>query len=415
MRTFGTDGIRGRANRDIGPELAMALGNALVRVLGPRIAVGTDTRPSGPMLEAACLAGICAAGGEAVRLGVLPTSGVSALVAELGLDGGVMITASHNPAADNGLKALDGTGRKLGKEGREAVQALLDAPLLHADAPGAIRDVADAGDRYVRAVLAAVPAGRWLAGRTIVLDAANGAATGLAGRVLVALGARVVALGDGPGSRINDGCGALHPEAMVAAVREGHADAGLALDGDADRVVCCDAEGRLLDGDHLLWLCAEGDVVVGTIMSNGGLEASLAARGIRLVRTPVGDAHLAAAMRQTGARVAAEPSGHVLLADGLPTGDGLLAGLRALYPDPRALSARLAGLTMRAQAHAAVPVPAARAAACDAAAEPLREEGARVVVRPSGTEPVVRVMVEHDDEGRARSALDRLVALLETP
>lgn len=414
MKAFGTDGLRGRANVEVGPELAMKLGNALVGALGPRVAVGRDTRPSGPMLEAACVAGICAAGGEAVRLGVLPTSGVSALVVELGLDAGVMVTASHNPAHDNGLKPLDGRGKKLAPEVRDAVQALLGGPLHLAETPGVVTDVLDAGARYVRAVLAAVPRGRWLAGHTIVIDAANGAATGLAGQVLAALGARVISLGDGPGSAINAGCGALHPGAMVDAVRRAGAAAGLALDGDADRIVLADASGRLLDGDALLWLCATGEVAVGTVMSNGGLEAALAARGTRLVRTPVGDAHLAAAMAETGATVAAEPSGHVLFTDGLPTGDGLLAGLRALHPDPASLAARLAGLVMRPQAHAAVPVPADRAPLAEGLAVALRAEGARVIVRPSGTEPVVRVMVEHDDEGRARAALDRLVASLES-
>lgn len=407
-RTFGTDGLRGRANVDIGPEVAMALGNALVVVLGPRIAVARDTRPSGPMLVAATIAGIAAAGGEAIDLGVLPTSGLSALVARLGLSGGVMVTASHNPPEDNGLKAVGATGAKLDEAERRAIEARLDAPLHHAPTAGGVRLLADAGERYVAAVLDVVPRGRWLAGHTIVIDTANGAATGLAGRVLVALGARGVTLGDGDGAAINVGCGAMAPDALVAAMVAHGASAGIALDGDGDRGVLVTAEGAVLDGDALLWLCAAGEAVVGTIMSNGGLEAGLAARGIALLRTPVGDAHVAAAMRTSGATVGGEPSGHVLFADGLPTADGLVAALRALHPDPGTLSARATSLPRFAQLNLAVRVATARIPRTDDVATALRSEGARVVVRASGTEPVVRLMVEHADPDIARDGLERL-------
>jgi phosphoglucosamine mutase len=413
VKAFGTDGIRGRANVDVTPGLAMALGNALVRVLGPRIAVARDTRPSGPMLVAAATAGICAAGGEAVDLGVLPTPGLSALVAALGLDGGVMVTASHNPAPDNGLKAVDGEGRKLGDAPRARIEALLDGDLHLADEPGGVRTVADAGDRYVAAVLAALPPGRWLAGATIVVDAAHGAGAGYAARIVSALGARVIPLGDGGGA-INTG-GAMFPEALVAAVRGAGAAAGIALDGDGDRGVLVTAAGEVLDGDALLWLCADGAAVVGTIMTNGGVESGLAARGIRLVRTPVGDAYVAAALRETGAGVGAEPSGHVLFSDGLPTADGLLAALRALHPDPGTLAARIAGLPRHAQLQVAVKVPGERIAAVEADIAAVRATGARVVVRRSGTEPVVRIMVEHVDPDLARAGLDRLRAALELP
>ncbi|MES2637920.1 MAG: phosphoglucosamine mutase [Myxococcota bacterium] len=407
-RTFGTDGLRGRANVDIGPEVAMALGNALVAVLGPRIAIARDTRPSGPMLVAATIAGITTAGGEAIDLGVLPTSGLSAVVARLGLSGGVMVTASHNPPADNGLKAVGATGAKLDEAERRAVEARLDAPLDHAAIPGGVRLLVDAGERYVAAVLDAVPRGRWLAGHTIVVDSANGASTGLAGRVLVALGARVVTLGDGDGSAINVGCGAMAPDALVAAVAAHGASAGIALDGDGDRGVLVTAEGTVLDGDALVWLCAAGSVVIGTIMSNGGLEAGLAARGITLQRTPVGDAHVAAAMRESGAAVGGEPSGHILFADGLPTADGLVATLRALHPDPGTLSARAASLPRFAQLNTAVRIATARIPLTNDIATALRSEGARVVVRASGTEPVVRLMVEHADADVARVGLERL-------
>ncbi len=417
---FGTDGIRGRANVDVTPELAMALGNALVGALGPRIGVARDTRPSGPMLAAATIAGICAAGGEAVDLGVLPTPGLSALVPLLKLDGGVIVTASHNPAADNGLKAVDATGEKLDDVARKRIEAALDAPLVHAE-PGPVTTAPDAAERYVAAVLDALPRGRWLAGRTIVLDTANGASTGLAGRVLGALGARVIAVADGDGA-INDGCGALHPANALDAVRAHGADAGIALDGDGDRGHVLLPDGRVLDGDAMLWLCATstgapeawgGTPVVGTVMSNGGLVAALAARGIRLVRAQVGDANVAAAMEETGAQLGGEPSGHVLFADGLPTADGLLTALRALHPDPRTVPDRLVGLVPHAQLNVAVRVPPDRIQATAPVASALREEGARVVVRASGTEPVVRLMVEHIDPDVARSGLDRLRAALE--
>lgn len=412
MKRFGTDGLRGRANVDITPGLAMSLGNVLVGVLGPRIAVAHDPRPSGPMLVAATIAGITAAGGEAIDLGVLPTPGLSALVARLGLDGGVMVTASHNAAADNGLKAVDATGAKLDDAARLRVEARLGDPLDHAAIPGGVRLLPDAAERYVAAVLEVVPRGRWLAGQTVVVDTANGAATGLAGRVLAALGARVVTLGDGAGADINAGCGAMHPEALVAAVLAHGACAGIALDGDGDRGVLVTAAGQVLDGDALIWLCARGDTAVGTVMSNGGLEAGLAARGIRLVRTPVGDAHVAAAMRETGALVGGEPSGHVLFSDGLPTADGLVATLRALAPDATTLAARVADLPRHTQLNRALDVDPARIPHTESITAALRASGARVVVRASGTEAVVRVMVEHVEEGIAREGMERVVGVL---
>ncbi len=407
MIGFGTDGLRGRANVVITPQVAMAVGNALVLALGPRIAVARDTRPSSPMLYAATVAGICAAGGEAVELGVLPTPGVSALVPALGLDGGVMITASHNPPEDNGLKAVNHAGRKLEGALLRRVEALLAAPLSLASAPGGVSRVPDTHARYVRAVLAALPPGRWLEGRTLVLDTANGAGIGFGATVLAELGAEVIVQGDGSGP-INVGCGAMFPAALADAVRAHHADAGIALDGDADRGVLVTGAGEVLDGDSLLWLCAKPPVAVGTIMTNGALDAAFAERGIQLIRTAVGDAHVAAGLLESGACVGAEPSGHVLFADGLPTADGLLAALRAVYPDPRTLSARLEGFRRFAQAQAAVKVSADRIPAIEADMAALTTAGARVVVRPSGTEPVVRLLVEHPDADVARAGLDRL-------
>ncbi len=412
---FGTDGIRGRCPADIGPELAMRVGNAVASWAGEgaRVAVGRDGRRTGVMLEAAVVAGITAAGGTAVRCGVLPTPGLSVATAERA-DAGIMITASHNPPGDDGLKALGRGGRKIDAAARETIERALGGPMHTAAVPGGVEDAADAGDRWVAAVVAAARGPgvdpRFLSGHTIVLDTANGAASGLAGRALVALGARVLALGDGDGSRINVGCGALHPETVVAAVRARGASAGIALDGDGDRVVLVDAGGNLLDGDALIWLLAEGEVAVGTIMSNEGLARALAKRGQRLVRTKVGDAYVADGMVVHGARMGAEPSGHVLFDDGLPTGCGLLAALRALRAGPDTLAARLAGYAPTHQAHATAPLGPTDALAPILAR--LEGEGCRVVVRPSGTEPVVRLMVEHADAAAAAAGLDALRAAL---
>lgn len=393
---FGTDGVRGRVGEEITEELARALGWAAVQVLGRRLALARDTRPSGPSLAAAWCAGAVMAGGEVKDLGVLPTPGLSAAIPALGLDGGVMITASHNPASDNGLKALDARGHKVGPAQRAAIEAAVAAgpPPL---AAGGLERPDDAGERYIRAVLAALPHGRWLAGRTVVVDAANGAGRGLAATVVERLGARVVRTGEGDGAAINEGCGALHPDALRAAVRSAEADVGIALDGDGDRGAVVLADGTELDGDAILWLCATGPVLVGTIMSNGGLERALAGRGIRFERAAVGDANVAERMVATGALVGGEPSGHVLFADALPTADGLVAALRAIHPDPRGVAGRLAGFTRDPQVNTSARVPGARVAAVTERVRALEAAGARVVVRASGTEPVVRVMVEHPD------------------
>ncbi|MEN9786112.1 MAG: phosphoglucosamine mutase [Pseudomonadota bacterium] len=424
---FGTDGVRGRVGGEVHAELALALGNALAVELGARgvegpVAVAMDTRPSGPMLEAAVVAGICAAGARAVRCGVIPTAGLSHVVAAHGWGAGVMITASHNPAHDNGLKVVDARGRKADPALREALERRMAVARVHDDVPGDVVVWDEAGDEWVDAVRRRVPRGAWLSGTRIVLDAANGAARGHAARLLGHLGAEVIAIGEGSGAAINDACGAVHPGALAAEVRRTGADAGIALDGDADRVVLCDSQGAILDGDAILWLLAGGGTVVGTVMSNDGLARGLAARGVSLVRSAVGDSHVAAAMEAHGAALGAEPSGHVLFADGLPTGCGMLAALRALAPDARGLRSRLEGYRPTRQVHATVPrggVAGGQAPPPQAEDPRLREamgaleaRGCRIVVRPSGTEPVTRIMVEHEDEGVARAGLDTLRAIL---
>jgi len=403
---FGTDGIRGRYGREVTEAVARAVGGAVVHALGPRVAVARDTRPSGPALEEALVEGIVGAGGSAVSYGVLPTPALSVLAAVHGsYDAAIMLTASHNPAVDNGLKVMGPDGGKLAAAGRAAVEAgLAGVPLrpggqARADGTGSATYLDWAWARH----------GRALAGLHLVVDAANGAGAELAPTVLRALGARVDVLGGADGRLINDRCGALHPEALRAAVQASGADAGVALDGDGDRLVLVDADGRTLDGDALLWLLAEGEVVVGTVMSNLGLERGLGGRGIRLVRTAVGDAEVAAGMQSTGARVGGEPSGHVLLAGGAPTADALDVAIAVLAKGP--IGPRLAGYAPSAQHHRTLPradvpdlgrVPAlvARAAAA----------GGRAVIRPSGTEPIVRVMVEHPDPAGGAGLVEELVA-----
>ncbi len=407
---FGTDGLRGRYGQDMTEAVAFQVGSAAVRTLGPWIAVARDTRPSGPALEAAVVRGIVAAGGFAVRWGIMPTPALSRVLSEhASFHGGVMVTASHNPAPDNGLKVVDGVGHKLGS----AAQALFERALdHHVDAPGGNeRDDPTAVDLYVTLMGARYP--RALAGYRVVLDAGNGAAHVVGPRVLAAVGATVTVVDRGIGARINDGCGALHPEYVTPRLRG--ADLGIALDGDGDRVALVTPGGRSLDGDALLWLLARPPCVVGTVMTNLGLERALAGRGIPLERTPVGDAEVAARMVHRGAEVGGEPSGHILFHDGGPTADGLEVAIRVLAGGP--LEPRLVGYAPAFQAHTKVPAKAAGrlqdADVVHAIAE-IEAGGARTVVRASGTEPVVRIMVEHAEPPVARAGLDRLRSLLET-
>lgn len=417
MKAFGTDGVRGRANVDVTAELAVALGRAVTRELGRRVAIAWDPRPSSPMLVSAVAAGVASGGGTALRLGVLPTPGLGLLLQQGGYDAGVMVTASHNKASDNGLKVLEQGGEKAGAAAVRRIEAGLEGRAAWArgpaPVPGLIQEEAGAVERYVAALraLVAEPAERPLAGRRLVFDAGNGAAVAAGRMLLEGLGAEVVALGDGDGGRINEGCGALHPGAMVEAVKARRADAGIALDGDGDRVVLCTASGRVLDGDAILWVLAarswpgavEGKpVVVGTIMSNLGLEQGLKARGIQLQRTPVGDAEVLVGMRRHRALFGGEPSGHILLSGGPPGADGLYVALRVLGADPAGVDHALEGYRPSHQAHRTVPgVHTEEPTLPLGLIAEIEGRGARVVIRPSGTEPVLRIMVEHLDRGVA--------------
>lgn len=419
---LGTDGIRGRYPQDMNLLVAGPFGAAMVAALGPTVAIGRDTRPSSAELALAVAAGVEAAGGQATDLGVLPTAGCSAWVAAAGLDAGVMVTASHNPASDNGLKPLGAGGRKLDADERSRLQDALAQPVRAHLPPGRQlvldgRPVGedrslDAAAHYTRALLGALPGGAWLSGRRLVVDDAGGASREFAAGIVGALGAvaiRVTAAG------IN-GSGVMAPAAAVAAARG--EDAGILLDGDADRVALVTPGGRILDGDDILYLLRRPPAVVGTVMSNEGLARALEAERIAFHRAAVGDAEVAATMGRAGALVGGEPSGHILLADGLPTADGLLAALRVLHLLGGTLAgadAALSGLSKSAQAHAVIrrAVELGPGGIVAREVRAIEAQGARVVVRASGTEPVVRVMVEHDHPGVAKAGADRLVAIAE--
>lgn len=393
---FGTDGVRGPFGRfPIDPDGAAAIGRGLAAWIGgpgAAVVIGRDTRESGSVLEAAVVDGLTAGGVHARCAGVLPTAAVSALVAATDAAAGVMITASHNPWVDNGLKIVGPDGTK------PTETAALEAAFAGAASPGGGRRsaVSDPAAPW-RAAMPAVDLG----GTTVLLDAAHGAAAAHAPALLEARGARVLKRGCAPdGRNINDGVGALHPP-TADEVLEAGADLAICLDGDADRVLLVSPEHGLFDGDDMLWLFSRGveGPLVGTVMSNGGLEAAL---GGRLLRSGVGDQKVAALMRQSGARAGAEPSGHVLFTDGLPTGDGLFAALRILQvlgPRPRLPAP---GWTRWPQVQHAVRFEGEKQPLeTIQSIEQARQAGLRLVVRYSGTEPKLRILVEGPDEAAA--------------
>ena len=423
-RLFGTDGVRGLANADLTPELALGLSAAAARVLEASAAVvGRDTRASGEMLEAAVVAGLTSAGCSVVRLGVVPTPGVAFLVGVAGADLGVMLSASHNAMPDNGVKLFDASGHKLPDAVEDAVEAALAAPWERpvGRAVGRVSDAAF-GEDYVAHLVAA---GDRLDGLRVVVDCANGAASSVAPAVLRSLGADVVAIHAEPdGLNINEGCGSTHPLSLVAAVRSHGADAGVAHDGDADRCLMVTAAGDLVDGDQLLAILAvdrQAPAVVATVMANLGFKRAMAAHGIEVVETAVGDRYVLEAMRARGIALGGEQSGHVIIADHSTTGDGVLTALRVLsvmartgraLADLAAVMERLPQVLLNVRvADKAVALAAAAPAVAEAEAE-LGGEG-RVLVRPSGTEPLVRVMVEATSEDVARRTAERVAGAID--
>ena len=432
-RLFGTDGVRGRANADLTPELAVSLAQAAARVLAgdpgrrPSVVVGRDPRASGELLEAAVVAGLASAGADVLRLGVVPTPAVAFLAADLGAAFGVMISASHNPMPDNGIKLFDGQGFKLPDDVEDRIEAAMSAdwPRPTGAAVGRVRDV-DAVQRYVDHLVSTVE--HPLDGLRVVVDCAHGAAHEVAPLALRTAGADVIAINAAPdGLNINDGVGSTHLDGLVAAVHEHGADVGIAHDGDADRCLAVDADGAVVDGDAILAVCAVAmhehgklahDTVVTTVMTNLGFRRAMVERGIRCVETAVGDRYVLEAMRAGGFSLGGEQSGHVIFGDHLSTGDGPLSALRLLdrMAETRRPLAELAAVMQRLpQVLINVPVrdrsllaSSPEVAAAVAAAESELGDGGRVLVRPSGTEQLVRVMVEateHDDAARTAAAV----------
>ena len=437
-RLFGTDGIRGLAGGEVlTAELALRLcaaaGARAVEEHGPRAAVvvGRDTRPSGEMLEAAAVAGFTSAGCDVTRLGVVPTPLVAHATARGGAALGLAITASHNPAPDNGLKLFAHGGHKLADAEEEALEAALEGPLPRATGADVGRSNADGRPARVEHYLADLLASAGdLSGLHVVVDGAQGAASVLAPEAYLRAGATVTAIHcDADGERINDGCGATHPESLAAAVVERGADLGVAHDGDADRCVLVDGAGRVLSGDQVLGLLAlarqeqglpASGVLVATVMSNLGLHQAMAAAGIDVVTTAVGDRYVLEAMLAGGHRLGGEQSGHVVLLDHATTGDGLLTALQVMDRVARTGTplAELAGaVRLLPQVLVNVRADRTRATADDVVAAVAVEEqqlagGGRVLLRPSGTEALVRVMVEAPAEEQAQAVADRLAAVV---
>jgi phosphoglucosamine mutase len=446
---FGTDGIRGVANVELSADLALALGRAVADVLpASAVVVGRDTRRSGPMLQAAVTAGLASRGVDVVDVGVLPTPAVAWAAARRELPA-VMVSASHNPFTDNGLKVFATGGRKLDDQAERALEQALQAELhgvtgdgddpgarrsprgvVEGTAVGAVTEDPDLVEGWIAATVG-VLGGRRLDGMRIALDCANGAAYRVAPEVLRRLGADLVVVGDGPdGTNINDGCGSTHPERLAAVVLQHGTELGLALDGDADRLLAVDHHGRVVSGDHLLALFATdlrdrgelvGDTVVVTVMSNLGLRLALADAGIAVRETPVGDRYVLEVLDAEGLVLGGEQSGHLVFRSLATTGDGTLTGvlLADLVRRRGRPLAELADAAMTPVPQHLVNVAARRpgqvavsddVVAARAAAEAILGDRGRVLVRASGTEAVVRVMVEAVDADVAQQVLDDLCA-----
>jgi len=438
-RLFGTDGVRGIANSELTPELAFRLGEAAGAFLSDegrgRIVVGKDTRISGDMLEAALVAGICSAGSDALLAGIIPTPAVAFLTRELGADGGVVISASHNPAEYNGIKFFSRDGFKLLDELEDEIEFHVtsgERPVRPTGARvGVVHVIDDAVERYVAHAIATVPEG--LGGLKVALDCGHGAAARTSEIALRRLGAEVVSINcDWNGTDINAACGSTHLDPLVELVRGSGADLGIAHDGDADRVLAVDETGAEIDGDRMMAVIAAQlkresrlpyDTVVGTVMTNLGFDVAMRGLGIRVVKTKVGDRYVLDQMRSMGAMLGGEQSGHVIFLEHSTTGDGLLTALqlaRVMRVTGKPLSELAAVMTsypqvlinVRVADKGRVSTSAALAAAILAEEESLGVRG-RVLVRPSGTEPLVRVMVEASELAAAQASADRLVAVVE--
>ncbi len=436
-RLFGTDGVRGLANADLSPELALSLAVAAAhtlpdqedRVQPPLVVVGRDPRASGEMLEAAVVAGLASAGANVVRVGVLPTPGVAFLTAEVRADFGVMISASHNPMPDNGIKFFAAGGHKLTDEQEDAIEAALGAPWTRPTGAqvGRVHDLLDGAEHYTSHLVEAT--GQPLAGIKVVLDCAHGAASDVAPEAFREAGAEVIAINAEPdGLNINDECGATHLAPLKAAVVEHGAHLGIAVDGDADRCLAVDASGAEVDGDQIMAILALAmrdagalaeDTLVATVMSNLGLRIAMREAGITLVETKVGDRYVLEELRAGGFSLGGEQSGHVVFTEHATTGDGVLTGLRLLarvaetgrtLAELAAVVQRLPQVLINVRVADKGVARAPEILAAVAAAESQLAGTGRVLLRPSGTEPLVRVMVEASTEDVAQKIAEGIAA-----
>ncbi len=433
---FGTDGIRGRVGETpVTADFMLRLGRAAGKVLAegdPRsVVIGKDTRISGYMFESALEAGLAAAGANVALLGPMPTPAVAYLTRTLYACAGIVISASHNPFHDNGIKFFTAEGEKLPDDIEQAIEAELDQPFstVESEHMGKVARIEDAAGRYIEFCKGTIPFGTALRGLKIVIDCANGATYRVGPAVLRELGAEVIAIGNRPdGMNINDGCGSTFPEFASRAVLEHKADVGIALDGDGDRVIMVDANGETVNGDELLYIIAASRQdkgllnggVVGTVMSNFGLELALKKRNIPFLRTPVGDRHVHRALVSEGWTLGGEASGHLLCLDRTSTGDGIVSALQVLevmVSQGKALADLTADIVKLPQTMINVPVTPNAAAdlatsdvineAVKSAQQRLGGKG-RVILRPSGTEPVVRVTLEGTDHALVSQLAEEL-------
>ncbi len=443
MKLFGTDGIRGRVNRfPMTPENVLRVGMATASVLRKdygrhMVLMGKDTRLSGYMIESALTSGICAKGMDVTLVGPIPTPGVAFLTRALRLDAGIVISASHNPFEDNGIKIFSSEGFKLSDELEQEIEKLIangDFPArrVTGDRIGKAFRLDDATGRYIEYIKSTIPRGMDLEGLKIVVDSANGAAYKVTPVLLRELGAEVLSINDKPnGVNINDNCGSLHLECTIKAVRENNAHIGIAHDGDADRTLFIDEKGNIIDGDVILGVIAsefkkddklKGSGIVATVMSNLGLEKYLSGQGIELFRTKVGDRYVVEEMIKNGCNIGGEQSGHIILFDYNTTGDGPITALQVLSlmrKKNRLVSELTAGIELYPQVLLNVPVSERRdykkipevTKAIDESIRRLGNKG-RLLVRPSGTEPKIRVMVEAEDFAMAQGAAEDVAEVI---
>jgi len=438
---FGTDGVRGTANTgamtaDMVLKIGQAAGNLYRRgAHRHRVVIGKDTRLSGYMIEQALTAGLLSAGMDVFLFGPVPTPAVAMLTRSMRADLGVMISASHNPFADNGIKIFGPDGYKLSDDQESEIERLLDNPsLMEVAAPaeiGRAKRIEDAQARYIEFAKHAFPRDLSLEGLRVVIDTANGAAYKVAPTALWELGAEIIQIGNAPdGLNINEKCGSTAPDAMREKVRETRADIGIALDGDADRVIIVDERGNVIDGDQVMAMIAtswaargelKGGGLVATVMSNLGLERYLASKKLTLTRTKVGDRYVVEHMRAHGFNVGGEQSGHIVLSDFSTTGDGLLAAFQVLAEvkrQGRPVSevcrqfVPLPQILKNVKFKQGKPLEAPQVKSAVADAEAMLGKSGRLVIRPSGTEPLIRVMAEGDDEGLVRRIVDDLCGVI---